>query len=174
LVWRVGRNNPIEDLAVTPEDIVRTYEELAKILEAHGLAWIVEQVEQTVRAGRPVEKQTHIFREEDLEEEVNTRSVDEQDGARRAGKPTLMMTLEPWGTADQLRFLIDGVRQAIVYAAALENEQLRLLKGTGVREVLFVSDEVRSRVRLQLTGVRDDVIQLLAGLLDALDVEALS
>jgi hypothetical protein len=159
---------------MTPEDIVRIYGELAEILQIAGLEWIVEEVEETIHAGRPVEKQTRIFKEQDQEAEPNHFVSPELNEARRAGKPTWMMTVEPWEPADRLRFLIEGIRQAIVHAATLENEQIRLLERMGVKEVLFVSDEVRRRVRLQLTGVRDGAIQSLAELLDALEAEALS
>lgn len=156
---------------MTPEEIVKTYEELATVLTASGLGWIVEQVEQTVRAGRPVEKQTRIFKEEE-DQEADDSLFSEQYGARRAGKATSMMTLERWEPADQLLFLIDGVRQAIVHAAALENEQLRLLGEIGVKEVSFVADdEIASRDSLRLTGIRDETVQSLARLLVALAAE---
>lgn len=157
-----------------PEEILKTYEELAKVLNASGLGWIVEQVDQTLRIGRPLEKQTRIFKEEDREEDAVFFS-DVQYGTRRSGKATSMMTLEPWAPSDRLLFLIDGVRQAIVYAAAVENEQLRLLGEIAVKEVSFVSDvEIPSPEPLRLTGIRDERIQSLARLLDALETEVRS
>src|ERR1035437_11129408 len=80
---------------MTPDEIRTSYAELADALTTSGLGWIVEQVEQTVRAGRAVEKPTRIFKEEEREEEP-APFLGEQHGARRAGKPTAMMTLEPW------------------------------------------------------------------------------
>ena len=77
--------------------------------------------------------------------------------------------------ADQLLFLIDGVRQAIVHAAALENEQLRLLGKIEVKEVSFVADdEIASREPLRLTGIRDERVQSLTRLLVALAAEVRS
>ena len=155
---------------MTPEEIVETYEDLAEVLTASGLGWVVEQVEQTLRAGRPVEKQTRVFKEEDREAEAP--SFDEQYGTRRAGKATSMMTLEPWTPTERLLFLIDGVRQAIVHAAGVEDEQLRLLRDMGLKEVAFVSDgEIAPREPLRLTGIRYEGIQTLARLLDALEAE---
>jgi hypothetical protein len=80
---------------MTPEDIVRTYGELAKILRIAGLEWIVEEVEETIHAGRPVEKQTRIFKEQDQEAEPNHFVSPELNEAGRAGKPTWMMAIEP-------------------------------------------------------------------------------
>jgi hypothetical protein len=155
-----------------PDEIRTSYVELAEILTSSGLGWIVEQVEQTVHAGRAVEKPTRIFKEEESESGSLLFS-DEQYGARRAGKPTAMMTLEPWRDSDQLLFLIDGVRQAIIHAADIENEQLRLLRRVAdVKGVSFESDEEAiDRKPLQLTGIHDERIQTLGRVLDELERE---
>jgi hypothetical protein len=84
-----------------------------------------------------------------------------------------MLTLQPWSEADQLVFLIDGVRHAIVHAAHVENEQLQLLRKTGnVRSIQFESDpEDTDRRSLKLTGQTDERITELSKLLDALERE---
>jgi hypothetical protein len=155
---------------MTPDEIRTSYTELADALTASGLGWIVEQVEQTVHAGRAVEKPTRIFKEEEREEEPSPFSG-EQHGARRAGKPTAMMTLEPWPDSDQLLFLIDGVRQAIIHAVDIENEQLRLLRTVaGVESVSFEPDgESADREPLRLAGNHDERIQTLGRLLGDLE-----
>ena len=160
---------------MTPDEIRTNYAELADALTTSGLGWIVEQVEQTVRAGRAVEKPTRIFKEEEREEEP-APFLGEQHGARRAGKPTAMMTLEPWPDSDQLLFLIDGLRQAIIHAADIENEQLRLLRTVaGVESVSFESDgEPADREPLRLTGNHDERIQTLGRLLGDLEREVRS
>jgi hypothetical protein len=157
---------------MTPDEMQTTYAELAEILTVSGLGWIVEQVEQTVHAGRAVEKPTRIFKEEEREDESPLFSG-EQYGARRAGKPTAMMTLEPWPDSDQLLFLINGLRQAIVHAADIENEELRLLRGVaGVEAVSFEPDgEAADQKPLRLTGIHDERIQTLGTLLGDLERE---
>jgi hypothetical protein len=84
-----------------------------------------------------------------------------------------MLASEPWSEADQLLFLIDGVRQAIVHAANVENQQLTLLKELGkVEGVQFESDpEDTVRRVLKLTGQTDPRIKELGKLLDSLEGE---
>jgi len=60
---------------MTNEEILRTYEDLARARSLSGLEWIIEQVEETVQAGRPVEKATHLFREEEREVNASCSSV---------------------------------------------------------------------------------------------------
>jgi len=154
---------------MTPDEIRTSYAELAEILTVSGLGWVVEQVEQTVHAGRAVEKPTRIFKEEQREE--SPLFSGEQYGARRAGKATAMMTLEPWPDNDQLLFLISGLRQAIVHAADIENEQLRLLRGVAeIEAVSFEPDgEATERKPLRLAGIHDERIQTLSKLLGDLE-----
>jgi hypothetical protein len=157
---------------MTPDEIRTSYAELVEILTTSGLGWVVEQVEQTVRAGRAVEKPTRIFKEEERGNESSWFMV-EQYEAKHAGKPTAMMTLEPWPDGDQLLFLIDGLRQAIVHAADIENEQLRLLRSVGrVDAVSFEPDEEAANGKpLRLTGIHDERIQTLSRLLGDLERE---
>lgn len=159
------------------EEIRRSYKELRKALTSLGLAWVVHQVEGTIRAGRGVERESHIFKDEEPPEEQRIlweqASAEEEGGARRPGKPTLMMASEPWPEADQLVFLIQGVRHAIVHAARVENEQLTLLRKLGdVESVRFESEPEDTVPRiLALTGQKDPRIGELGKLLDALEGE---
>ena len=70
-------------------------------------------------------------------------------------------------------FLIEGVRQAILHAAHVENEQLTLLRKLGnVESVQFESDpEDTDRRTLKLTGQIDPRIETLGKLLDSLEKE---
>lgn len=160
---------------MTTDEIRTSYAELAEILTTYGLGWVVEQVDQTVHAGRPVEKPTRIFKEEKREDE-SQRFMGEEREARRGGKPTAMMTLEPWSDSDQLLFLIDGIRQAIIHAAEIENEQLRLLRGVARLEAIsFEPDgEAAEGKPLRLTGIHDERIQKLGSLLGDLEREVRS
>lgn len=160
---------------MTQEEIRAAYAELAGIVREAGLAWALSQVEQTVHAGRPVERPARIFKDAE-NEEARSPFLDEQDAPRRAGKPTAMMTLEPWPERDQLLFLVDGLRHAIVHAAAVENEQIRLLRSFGgVEQVSFEFDEESpQREPLRLRGIQDERIQRLQELLDGLEREVQS
>lgn len=160
---------------MTPEEIRSSYHELVEILMTSGLDWVVEQVDQTIRAGRAVEKPTKIFKEEEWEE-GSPVFVGEQYAPRRAGKPTALMTLEPWPDAEQLLFLIDGLRQAIVRAAEVENEQIRLLRSVAAFETVSFEpdDAANERGSLKLVGIQDDRIPRLAALLDDLEREVRS
>jgi hypothetical protein len=72
-----------------------------------------------------------------------------------------------------LLFLIEGVRQAILHAAHVENEQLTLLRKLGnVESVQFESGpEDTDRRTLKLTGQIDPRIETLGKLLDSLEKE---
>jgi hypothetical protein len=157
---------------MTPEGILDAYRSLSGVLTSTGLGWIVHQVEDRVREGRPVEKEARIFKDEEPTEQVFATDG-EAATARRSGKPTLMMTLEPWTDNCRLQFLIDAVRHAIVHAADVENEQLRLLRRYGdVKTVMFAPDEsAPERQPFKIEGLEGKQIRLLADLLDALDRE---
>ena len=103
---------------MTPEGIREAYQSLSEALTSTGLGWIVHQVEDRVREGRPVEKEARIFKDEEPGKQVHPTDGEAAGAtARRPGKPTLMMTLEPWTDDCRLQFLIDAVRHGIVYAA---------------------------------------------------------
>ena len=125
-----------------------------------------------MHAGRAVEKPTRIFKEEEVQEEAPSM-FGEQHGARRGGKPTAMMTLEPWPDADQLLFLINGLREGIVHAAQIESEQLRLLRTVAnVEAVVFESDvDAADRAALRLVGAHDERTKVLNKLLTELGRE---
>jgi hypothetical protein len=157
---------------MTLEEIRRSDTELRKILTNLGLTWVLHQVDEAIRAGHSVEKQAHILKDEETTERQETL-WEEPTAPRRPGKPTLMMTLEPWTEAEQLFLLIDGIRRAIVHAAHIENEELRLLRTLGnVGTVQFESEsEDLERRLLKLTGQTDERIDAVGKLLDSLEKE---
>ncbi len=122
-----------------------------------------------IREGRPVEKKSRIFKDEEPGEHVSP----DVETARRPGKPTLMMTLEPWSDDCRLQFLIDAIRHAVVHAADVENEQLRLLRKYGnIETVKFVPDDNAAESQsLAIVGLDGRQIKRSAELLDALDGE---
>ena len=157
---------------MTSEGIREAYRSLSEALTSTGLGWILHQVEDRVREGRPVEKEARIFKDEEPGEQVFATGG-EAATPRRPGKPTLMMTLEPWTDDCRLQFLIDAIRHAIVHAADVENEQLKLLRRYGeVKTVMFAPDENAGDGRsLAIGGLESRQIKQLAELLDALDRE---
>jgi hypothetical protein len=156
---------------MTPEDIREAYRSLSEALTSSGLGWMVRQVEDRVREGRPVEREARIFKDEEPGEQVFAADG-EGANARRPGKPTLMMTLEPWTDDCRLQFLIDAARHGIVHAADVENEQLKLLRRYGnVQTVIFAPDENTGGHSLTIAGLESRQIKQLAELLDALDRE---
>jgi hypothetical protein len=156
------------------DELRRTYNELRETLTGVGLTWVVHQVEETIQAGRAVEKETRILRDESGDDRSGM-FVEQPASFRRPGRPTLMMTLESWPEASQLLFLIDGLRHAIVHAAAVENEQLRLLRTFDRIESVHFESEVEGRDPrlLILTGQADEGerIKSIGKLLDALERE---
>jgi len=159
---------------MTSEEIQSTFRELAEIVTTSGLGWILSQVDETVRGGHAVEKPTKIFKEEEQETVFSFNA--EQQAPRRGGKPTALMTLEPWPERDQLLFLIDAIRQAVIHAAAVENEQLRLLRSTAdVEGVSFMPEgEVTDRGAFRSTGAHDERVHALARMLNELEREVRS
>jgi len=162
----------IGDLNMTSEGIREAHRSLSEALTSTGLGWIVHQVEERVREGRPVEKEARIFRDEEPNEQVFATGGGAET-ARRPGKPTLMMTLEPWTDDCRLQFLIDAIRHAIIHAADVENEQLRLLRKYGdIKTVQFAPDaNAVERRSFTIEGLESQQVKQLAELLDALDRE---
>jgi hypothetical protein len=157
---------------MTSEGIREAYRSLAEALTSAGLGWILHQVEERVRDGRPVEKEARIFKDEEPDQHV--LAIDGgAETARRPGKPTLMMTLEPWTDDYRLQFLIDAIRHAIIHAADVETEQLRLLRRyDDIKAVQFAPDEnAIERRSLTIEGLERQQVKQLAELLDALDRE---
>jgi hypothetical protein len=76
------------------DQIHRSYSELRETLAGLGLSWVVLQVEETIRAGRGVEKETRMFKDEEPLEQAGTLWEDDS-AARRPGRPTFMMASEP-------------------------------------------------------------------------------
>jgi hypothetical protein len=156
-------------MTMTTEGIREAYRSLSEVLTSSGLEWVLHQVEDKIREGRPVEKESRIFKDEEPGEHVSP----DGETARRPGKPTLMMTLEPWTDDCRLLFLIDAIRHAVVHAADVENEQLRLLRKYGnIETVKFAPDESAADSQsLAIVGLDGRQIKRLAELLDALDGE---
>jgi hypothetical protein len=45
------------------EEIRQSYRELRETLSGLGVTWVLHQVDETIRTGNRVEKETHIFKE---------------------------------------------------------------------------------------------------------------
>lgn len=138
---------------MTAEEIRRTYSDLAEIVREVGLGWVVSQVEQAA-----------YERKRDFpQDEKELFSSDEQQPSPRTGT----------SDRDKLLSLIDGLRHAIVHAAAVENEQIRLLQSfDGVEQVIFHSgEESAPQSPFQLRGVPYKDLQKLQSLLDSLERE---
>jgi hypothetical protein len=138
---------------MTPEEIRRTYTDLAEIVREVRLDWVVSQVEQAA-----------YERKRDFPQ-------DEEELFPSEDQPPFPRT----GTSDRdkLLSLIDGLRHAIVHAAAVESEQIRLLQSfDGVEQVIFDSGEEAAAQRpFQLRGVPYEGLQELQSLLDSLERE---
>jgi hypothetical protein len=156
---------------MTASEIAVVDNDLRDILSKTGLGWVVVQVDQTIREGQSAESQTRIFSDED--DNAQQSIFPSAAGKRRAGKTAVMMRREPWSATDKLLFLINGVRQAIVRAADVENEQLRLLQKAGpVKAVAFEPDaDAEISRRWDMTGIQSDGIKILADILDKLEHE---
>lgn len=176
---------------MSPAEIQDTYTQLRTILLDLGLEWIIEQVEEQIRTGRAIEKEVRVFRDEEEEpaqvfrdSEAEARNLeipfkrgritaDAWEGEvtrRRPGKSTIMITVEPWLDVDQLLFLIDGLRHAVVHAASIERQAVILLREqASVQAIRFQTDteEPESRT-IQLSGEKNERTSSLGQLLDSL------
>lgn len=158
---------------MTSEEARQAYLDLAEVLRQSGLDWVVHQVEDSVRAGRPVEKEARVFRDEEEEQQRDLRGIDTV-ARRRSGKATLMMALESWPNSEQLLFVIDALRHAVVHASALERDQLALLRSFApIQRVVFVREGDSSEPEsMRFSGEINGEVARLAELLDSLEHEA--
>jgi hypothetical protein len=124
---------------MSTEDVIESYNQLALILRDSGLAWIVEQVEDTVRTGRACKKQAPVPRER----EPGRWAVDE----RRTGKQERFTALRDYTPWERLELLIDAAERAVRGAAALETAVLHLHVFREVGQIVVAGEGERASVR---------------------------
>jgi hypothetical protein len=111
---------------LTEAESISLYQELARILDGAGLGWVVGQVGEQVRYGKPeeeveVEAIEHVEWPDPL---FGTPERTEQTGTggrrrRRGAKLTLMQTV-PYSPRERLRLMVDAIERVAVHTLELE------------------------------------------------------
>lgn len=110
------------------EEARQGFDELRVALRTAGLAWIAEQVEQTVALGKPVTKEADA-----------SEFIDDQVAGQRRGRQRLQefVTTEPYSYVERLRLLLDAIERV----TALPDFERQALADLEAETVTFVSEQ---------------------------------
>lgn len=107
---------------LTDAETEAVYQELAAILEKQGLGWVVSQVKEQVRYGKPEEAQVEFTEQEDWTGPLFGTSDDVERRTRRrrrGGKATLTKTM-PYSPRERLQLLVSATEQVAIHTLELE------------------------------------------------------
>jgi hypothetical protein len=96
------------------------YAMILSALREHGLSWVVEQIGDQVRAGKPITRVVAT-----ASPSGSHRYSDEVSPARRPRRERLTAT-EPYTSGERLTLALDAIERAVIQTADLEDEVLRL------------------------------------------------
>ena len=118
----------VDEVMMNEEEARRSYDELRTALRKAGLAWIAEQVEQTVELGKPVTKEADA-----------SEFIDDLVAGQRRGRKRLQefVTTEPYSYAERLHLLLDAIERV----TALPDFEREALAGLDAQKVTFVSEQ---------------------------------
>lgn len=149
-------------------EIRDAFNQLAEMLRGLGLDWVVEQVQEAIRAGHTTP------REEPIQESLSRRKLKVSADS---------LTSLPFTAEQELQLLAVAIRHAVVDAGRMEQAVVTEfaaeaeVAGVANADIVFVSDRpdipdtVVASAR-DLTADRLAAIEALPGLLDALLAEA--
>jgi hypothetical protein len=154
------------------EDAIEMYTELTRILREFALDWIVEQVEDDIRAGKAEQKRATIpgDRRDALAEAPPSGA---KISRRRPTREEEFTALRDFSPTERLELLIDATDRAVQGAANLESQLLNMEVFGGVKIVLAgeEGDNVSRSLDAGQTERRMQSVQRLSRALAALRLE---
>lgn len=111
---------------MTPEECKNTFAELSNFMREAGLAWAVEDVEATIRLGKPETKSVSLLKETETEQLVFANEPRPQK--RSSGKKVELTTSVSYSEREKLLMLIAALRQVTTNIFELENEIAKFLR----------------------------------------------
>jgi hypothetical protein len=154
------------------EDAIQMYAELATILREFALDWVVEQVEDDIRAGKAEQKRATVSadRREALAEAPPSGA---KISRRRPTREEEFTALRDFSPTERLELLIDATDRAVQGAANLESQLLSMKVFGGVKIVLAgeEGDNVSRSLDARQTERRLQSVHRLSRALAALRLE---
>lgn len=149
-------------------EIRDAFNQLAEMLRRHGLGWVVEQVQEAIRAGQITP------REEPIQDSLSRRKIKVSGDS---------LTSLPFTAEQELQLLAVAIRHAVVDVGRMEQAVVTEfadeaeVAGVANADIVFVSDrpgapDIVVASARDLTADRLAAIEALPALLDALLAEA--
>lgn len=138
---------------MTPEECSQVYDQLVAMMRESGMAWVTEQVIETILLGKSQPKKVRTFREPSPNERLPLLySIDDSnhltvsESKRRLTGPEVDLTAtREYTPQERLMLLISAIEQAVIETAAMEQITVRSLEATAqnqrVSGVVFVSEQ---------------------------------
>jgi hypothetical protein len=142
---------PIEN-----EDATRVFGKLASALRENKLEWVLEQVNETIAAGKPAVKRVKA-----LESGGDWRGV-----ALRPGREAEFRTTLEYSPQEQLEIVLRAIRQAVLVTAEMERVVGHQFPGTR-----FVSERGELELQISESTGREKPLHVLSDAIDRLTRE---
>jgi len=134
---------------VAERNLEEAYALVLEILRRHDLSWVATQVQDQVRAGKPVTRVVAPRQATMLE-----RFAEELPEPRRTRRERLAAT-EPYSASERLSLALDAVEHAVVETAEIEGEVIQFFgtdsKGAG--RVIFRPEEFEEAPGFELRAL---------------------
>lgn len=147
------------------------YAIILSALREHRLSWVVEQIQDQVRAGKPT---TRVVAP--TPPSMSLRYADEASLARRPRSERLAAT-ESYTPTERLTLALEAIERAVVQTADLEDELLKFshAEGKTAARISFEPEDLEGIERREFGGVsttRRQAVAELDGAVAALRTEA--
>jgi len=119
----------------------QAFDKLISILNERKLTWVVDQVQEQIRVGKPMMRRVKELKPTRQASFRNTRLFD--DEPLRPGRKVEFRATEAYTATEQLQLLLSAIQQAVVNTAAIEKAVSDKFPG-----VTFVSEQADVRITL--------------------------
>jgi transcriptional regulator of heat shock response len=109
---------------VDQREAVEAERRLREMLEENSMGWVVGQVDEAIRVGKPAQKEATTLKEYYDEEGASGFSWDREFVAR--GK-TKLIAIEEYSMRERVELLMEATEQATVVSTVMANEAIRSL-----------------------------------------------
>lgn len=101
---------------MTQEECEFAYGRITAAMRTQKLEWLVAQVEEKIRFGRPLTKKVRM-----VPEEIEDLAVYPSEGPARRARQVLVTATRPYTNEERLRILIEALQHAIVERHDMED-----------------------------------------------------
>jgi hypothetical protein len=153
---------------MTPDEIREAFNQLEAMLRGHGMGWVVDEVQEAIRAGRTT---------------LRKEPIQDSSTARKFKVTADSLTSVAFTAEEELDLLVTAIRRAVIDAGRMEQALVSQFRDEAeaadvpAADVIFVSDDpdISDRViasARSFTPGRSAAIDMLSVYLDQLMAEA--